>query len=130
MPPRPRRVLVVDDHVETANGLASLLRMSGHTVRVAQDGPDALASARELSPEVVILDIGLPGMDGYEVASRLRQEECSKGAVIIAVSGYGEEQARSRSEKAGVNQYLVKPVNFDTLVALMDRPESGLADRP
>ena len=106
--------------------MARLLKLSGHTVRVAHSGPDALASAREHEPEVVLLDIGLPGMDGYEVAAQLRREECCKEAVIIAVSGYGEEQARSRSREAGFDHHLVKPVNFETLLAVMDRAR----DRP
>ena len=67
----------------------------------------------------MLLDIGLPGMDGYELASRLRREECGKDAVLIAVSGYGEEQARDRSKEAGFDHHLVKPVNFDTLLALI-----------
>ncbi len=118
---RQLRILVVDDNADTAKGLARLLKFSGHEVRVAHDGPDALASAREHVPEVVILDIGLPGMDGYQVATIMRQEEGGKEAMIIAVSGYGEEQARSRSSEAGFNHHLVKPVDFDTLLALITR---------
>jgi PAS domain S-box-containing protein len=104
------RVLVVDDNVDTAAGMAKLLKLSGHDVRIAHSGEEALKAAHEHRPEVLLLDIGLPGMDGYELASRLRQEECGRDAVLIAVSGYGEEQARHRSEKAGFNHHLVKPV--------------------
>ncbi len=113
------RVLVVDDNVDTANGMARLLRLSGHEVRVAHNGQDALIAAREHRPEVMLLDIGLPGMDGYELASSLRREEWGKDAVLIAVSGYGEEQARDRSKAVGFNHHLVKPVNFDTVLALI-----------
>lgn len=116
------RVLVVDDNVDTANGMARLLRFSGHEVRVAHNGKEALEVAREHRPEVMLLDIGLPGMDGYEVAKQLRAEEWSKDSVLIAVSGYGEEQARDRSKAAGFHHHLVKPVNFDTILALLGGP--------
>jgi PAS domain S-box-containing protein len=124
-PLRRLRVLVVDDNEDSANGMARLLRHSGHTVRVAHNGADALASAREHGPEVVVLDIGLPGMDGYEVAARLRQEDCCKEAVLIAVSGYGQEQAQSRSKESGFDHHLVKPVDFESLLAVIDRHESA-----
>ena len=84
-----------------------------------------IETAREHGPEFVILDIGLPGMDGYEVAAQLRREECCKEAVIIAVTGYGEEQARSRSEAAGFDHHLVKPIDFDTLLFIMNRPKTN-----
>jgi CheY-like chemotaxis protein len=89
---------------------------------VAHNGKEALAVAREHRPEVMLLDIGLPGMDGYEVAKRLRAEEWSKDSVLIAVSGYGEQQARDRSKAAGFHHHLVKPVNFDTVLALLGSP--------
>jgi PAS domain S-box-containing protein len=119
-PPRSLRVLVVDDNEDSANGMARLLKLSGHTVCVAHSGPDAIELAREHEPEAVVLDIGLPGMDGYEVAAQLRREACCKEALIVAVSGYGEEQARTRSGAAGFDHHLVKPVNFDTLLAVVD----------
>ena len=99
--------------------MARLLRLSGHEVRVAHNGPDAIVAAREHRPEVMLLDIGLPGMDGYELASSLREDEWGKDAVLIAVSGYGQEQARDRSKLAGFNHHLVKPVNFDNVLALI-----------
>src|SRR4051812_12534424 len=118
--PQGLQILVVDDNEDTARGLAKLLRLSGHSVHVAHTGPDALASAREHLPEAVILDIGLPGMDGYEVAARLRKEEEGRQpAIIIAASGYGEEQVRSRSDEARFDHHLVKPVNFDTLLSVL-----------
>jgi PAS domain S-box-containing protein len=112
------RVLVVDDNVDTVRGLAKLLKLLGHDVCVAHDGPAAIEAARSHRPEVVILDIGLPGMDGYEVAGRLRREECCRDAVIIAVSGYGQEGDRRRSEEAGFDHHLVKPVDYSILTAL------------
>jgi PAS domain S-box-containing protein len=124
-PPQSLRILVVDDNEDTARGMAKLLRLSGHTVWVAHTGPDAIASAREHGPEAVILDIGLPGMDGYEVASLLRKEEGSRKPVIIAVSGYGEEQVRSHTAAASFDHHLVKPVNFDTLLSVIARRDAG-----
>lgn len=116
---RSVRVLVVDDNVDTANGMAKLLELSGHDVRIANNGEDALKIAREHHPEAMLLDIGLPGMDGYELASALKREDGNKHSVLIAVSGYGEQQARDRSKEAGFNHHLVKPVNFDTILALL-----------
>jgi PAS domain S-box-containing protein len=113
------RVLVVDDNVDTANGMAKLLRFSGHEVRVAHNGEEAFKVAREHQPEVMLLDLGLPGMDGYELAKMIQGEEWSKSSVLIAVSGYGEEQARDLSKRAGFHHHLVKPVNFDTVLALI-----------
>src|SRR5581483_7095555 len=102
------RVLIVDDNVDTARGMARLLRLLGHDTRTAHDGSSAIDSARERRPEFVLLDIGLPGMDGYEVATRLRQEESCRDAVIIAVSGYGQDEDRRRSSAAGFDHHLVK----------------------
>ena len=95
-----------------------MLRLLGHDVRVAHDGPTAIEVARVQRPEVVLLDIGLPGMDGYEVATRLRQEDCCRDAVLIAVSGYGQPEDLRRSKEAGFDHHLVKPVDYSTLTAL------------
>jgi len=119
---RRLRVLVVDDNVDTARGMAKLLKLAGDDVWVAYSGEAALIAAREHQPEVMLLDIGLPGMDGYELASTLREEDFGRDAVLIAISGYGDENARLHSEKAGFNHHLVKPVNFDTLLTLINRP--------
>ncbi len=116
---RGQRVLVVDDNEDTANGMAKLLKLAGHEVAVAFNGADALASARQHCPEVVILDIGLPAMSGYEIAAQLRRERTSSQAVIIAVSGYGEGDARVLANEAGFDHHLVKPVNFETLLGVM-----------
>ena len=107
------RILVVDDNVDTARGMARLLKLLGHDVQTAHDGPSALDAARTLRPEFVLLDIGLPGMDGYEVARRLRRGGVLQGAVIIAVSGYGQDEDRRRSREAGFDHHLVKPVDHD-----------------
>jgi PAS domain S-box-containing protein len=119
------RVLVVDDNIDTARGLARLLRSLGHEVKSAHSGPDAIDAARAFRPEFVLLDIGLPGMDGYQVTSTLRLEEAGKNATIVAVSGYGQDEDRKKSRAAGFDHHLVKPVDVDTLLALL-----ALSDRP
>ena len=116
---RRARILVVDDNVDTARGMSRLLKLLGHDVRVAHSGPEALEAASEHRPEFVLLDIGLPGMDGYEVALRLRREAFGKEAMIVAVSGYGQEEDRRRSRESGFDFHLIKPVNPDALVALL-----------
>jgi PAS domain S-box-containing protein len=108
---RARRVLVVDDNADAADSLAQLLRMQGHDVRVAYNGPEALAAAEEYRPEVVVLDIGLPGMSGYEVAGRLRQNPKFGRTLLVAVTGYGQQSDRRKSHDAGFDEHLVKPVD-------------------
>jgi signal transduction histidine kinase len=114
-----RRVLVVDDNIDAAQTLALLLRVSGHVVRMAHDGPSGLAAAQEWLPEFVLLDIGLPGIDGYEVARRLRGEAESSKITLIAVSGYGQDEDRRRSAEAGFDEHLVKPVEPTALQRLL-----------
>jgi PAS domain S-box-containing protein len=119
------RVLVVDDNIDTARGVSKLLKLLGHNVRIAHDGPTAIEVARAHRPEIVLLDIGLPAMDGYEVARRLRTDECCKHSLIVAVSGYGQDEARSRSRAAGFDQHLVKPVDYGALMSLFAEPALG-----
>ena len=114
------RILVVDDNQDTARGMARLLKLAGHEVQVAFDGWAALEVARDFAPDAVLLDIGLPGLDGYEVATRLRHEATCLDAILIAASGYGEDQARDRSRQAGFNHHLTKPVDFDEIVGLLN----------
>jgi PAS domain S-box-containing protein len=116
---RGRRVLVVDDHADTASGMARLLKLDHHEVRVAYDGMEALHAARQFRPEYILLDIGLPGMNGYDTAAILREDACCQDAVFIAVSGYGDEQTLSKSIEAGFDHHLVKPVDPETLLALI-----------
>jgi PAS domain S-box-containing protein len=111
----PCRVLVVDDNKDAAESLAMLLRVAGHDVRTANDGLTALEMAKIFRPEVVLLDIGLPRMDGYEVARLLRKQPGLEGAVLIAVTGYGQEEDRRRTREAGLNAHLVKPVDLADL---------------
>jgi signal transduction histidine kinase/ActR/RegA family two-component response regulator len=119
-PPSGReRVLVVDDNEDAAVMLAMLLEASGHEVTVAHRPHDALALAREHAPTVCILDIGLPDMDGYELARRLRLLPETHNALMIAVTGYGQQNDRARAVDAGFNQHLVKPVDADRLLQLI-----------
>jgi PAS domain S-box-containing protein len=111
-PSRPLRVLVVDDNVDAAETLGMLLQESGHDVRTAFDGPTALEVALEYRPEVVLLDIGLPGLDGFEVAKRLRQQPALGSVVLVAMTGYGQDSDRQRSLDAGFDHHLSKPADF------------------
>jgi len=113
------RILVVDDNRDTALALSKLLEVLGHDVRTAYDGPSALALARRQRPDYVLLDIGLPGLDGYKVAAELRKDLDCRDTVIIAVSGYGQEEDRRRSQEAGFDHHLVKPINHDELILLL-----------
>ena len=115
-----RRLLVVDDNKDAAESMSMLLEMWGHDVAYAYDGPTALETAEQWQPEAVFLDIGLPGMDGYEVAERLRELPHAKDAVLIAITGYGQEDDRLRSRQAGIDHHLVKPVAPDALRSLID----------
>ncbi|HEX4268065.1 MAG TPA: response regulator [Steroidobacteraceae bacterium] len=115
-----RRLLVVDDNRDAAESMSMLLQMWGHEVAFAYDGPSALETAQQWRPEAVFLDIGLPGMDGYEVAARLRALPQAKGAVLIAITGYGQDDDRLRSRRAGIDHHLVKPVAPDALRDLID----------
>ena len=114
------RLLVVDDNKDAAESMSMLLEMWGHEVAFAYDGPSALETAQEWRPEAVFLDIGLPGMDGYEVAERLRELPQAKDAILIAITGYGQEDDLARSKRAGINHHLVKPVAPDALRSLID----------
>jgi CheY-like chemotaxis protein len=126
-----RRVLVVDDNQDSAESLAKLLQMTGHETRTAYDGQAALAAAAAFAPEAILLDIGLPGMDGYEVARRLREESSTRQIVLIAVTGYGGEEDERRSREAGFDFHLTKPVRLNMLDELLNGPATRLsAPRP
>ncbi len=117
--PAARRVLVVDDNADAADTLAALLHGRGHAVRVARDGDAALLAAREFGPEVVLLDIGLPGMDGYAVARALRAAPGGGGLRLVALTGYGRDEDRRRSSEAGFDEHLVKPVAPEVLLGCL-----------
>jgi PAS domain S-box-containing protein len=122
-----RRILVVDDNADAAEALALALGATGHEVQLASDGPSALVAAAEFAPEVVLLDIGLPGIDGYEVARRLRADKRSQGMVLVALTGYGQEEDRRRARDAGFDHHLVKPINPEAILAVLGptRPSFG-----
>jgi PAS domain S-box-containing protein len=123
-PMRRRRILVVDDNVDAATSLAKLLTMLyDQEARTAHDGPAALAAADEFRPDVILLDIGMPGMDGYEVARRLRARPEFAGTSLVALTGWGQEQDRARSRAAGFDHHLVKPIAAETVEDLLARLE-------
>jgi CheY-like chemotaxis protein len=117
-----RRVLVVDDNVDGACSLEKLLNMLGHQVAVSHDGPACLEKSRTFKPEVVILDIGLPGINGYEVGRRLRKMPALRKVLLIAMTGWGSDEDRQRSMEAGFNAHLVKPVELRDLESLLACP--------
>jgi CheY-like chemotaxis protein len=110
-PSAARRVLVVDDNEDAAESLAALLRLFGHEVDVAFDGEQALTLAPEVRPDLVLLDLGMPRMDGHEVARRMRAAPWGGRMKIIALSGFGDDADRERSLEAGCDDHLVKPVS-------------------
>ncbi|MGV3571994.1 MAG: response regulator [Ramlibacter sp.] len=116
------RILVVDDLAASAETLRTLLEMEGFEVRVAHEGQAALALAREFRPEVVLLDIGLPGMNGFEVAHGLRAQPESRDALLIALTGYGEAESRNRSAQAGFDFHMVKPADVNLLLTMLADP--------
>ncbi len=128
-PTTPLAVLVVDDNVDAARALQQVLKMAGHRVTLAHDGPDALASAAARPPQLVLLDIGLPGMDGYTVATLLRAAGHDRAA-FVAISGYGREDDLRRSREAGFERHLVKPIDGRALRELLAEVSSRFASGP
>jgi two-component system CheB/CheR fusion protein len=118
-----RRVLVVDDNADAAESLALLLRLEGQDVRVAGDGPAALQAAAAQRPDVVFLDLGMPGMDGYEVCARFRREPDLAGVTLVALTGWGQDEDRRRSHAAGFDRHLVKPVGVEALREVLGATE-------
>jgi len=109
---RPCRILIVDDNQDGADMLAALLRLDGHWVTTASSGSEALERVASLRPDVAFLDIGLPELDGYEVARRIRADPQNAGLRLIAITGYGQEADRERALAAGFTLHLIKPVEF------------------
>ena len=112
--------MLVDDNNDTVQSLARLLKRRGYTVETALDGNNGLRKALEFHPQICLLDIGLPGMDGYELARRLRAEENMDPLLMIAISGYGQKEDRIRSQEAGFDYHLVKPVDINSLLELLN----------
>lgn len=117
--PRRFRILVVDDNHDSALSLAMMLSIMGHDTRTAHDGESALESAQSFLPEVVLLDIGLPKLNGYEVAQRIREQSWGTSMFLIAVTGWGQEEDRQRSSEVGLNVHMVKPVEPSALERLL-----------
>lgn len=121
----PRRVLIVDDNEDAANSLAMILNLGGHETASVYTAVDALQRAASFRPDVVLLDIGLPGMDGYEVAQKLRELPGLRDIRLVAVTGYGRSDDRIRARDAGFDDHLTKPVEF----AVLERTLAGIRAR-
>ena len=117
--PRRFRILVVDDNHDSALSLAMMLSIMGHETRTAHDGESAVETAESFLPEVVLLDIGLPKLNGYEVAQRIREHAWGTSMFLIAVTGWGQEEDRQRSSEVGLNVHMVKPVEPAALEKLL-----------
>lgn len=117
----PRRILVVDDSEDSATSLGLLLRSSGHQVQLAHDGLGALAAAESFRPEVVLLDIGLPKLNGYDVCRHLRRQSWGQNVFLIAVTGWGQDEDRQASRSAGFDHHIIKPVHYPDLLELLSQ---------
>src|SRR5262249_30603710 len=115
----PRRFLIVDDNKDAAMALSVLLRLSGHETEVAHDGLQAVEVAEMFQPEIILLDIGLPKWKGYDACRRIREQTWGKNMLIVAVTGWGQEEDRRKAQEAGFDFHMVKPVNYKTLMAIL-----------
>jgi signal transduction histidine kinase len=121
----PRRILIVDDNRDSADSLAMLLKLTGHEVHSAFDGLEAVAAATTLRPDVILIDLGLPKLNGYEVARRIREQPGIHHAVLVALTGLGQEDDRRRSDEAGFDAHMVKPVDLAALAKLLAESNAG-----
>jgi CheY-like chemotaxis protein len=117
----PLRILVVDDNVDAAVSLAMLLRRAGHEIHIAHDGLEAVSQASAHRPDVVVLDIGLPKLNGYDAARRIKAQDGGDNVVLIALTGWGQKEDLRRSKEAQFDHHLTKPVEFAVLVDLLGR---------
>lgn len=115
-----KRILLVDDHADSVKSLSMLMRLWKHDVQSAYDGPSAISLALEFLPQVVLLDIGLPGMSGYEVATHLRSQAELAGTLLVAMTGFARDEDRQRAVEAGFDHHLVKPVAAETLKQFLE----------
>jgi CheY-like chemotaxis protein len=121
-----RRILVADDNIDALDSLAMLLEFAGHEVHKARDGAEALQGARDWQPEIMLLDLGMPKLTGYEVAQRVRAEEWGRLIKLVAISGWGQTEDQRRSRESGFDQHLVKPISFDSLNGILSSlPQSS-----
>jgi CheY-like chemotaxis protein len=121
----PRRILLVDDNADAADSLAMLLRLHGHEVQTAYDGETALRVAAEFRPEFALLDLGMPRMDGFELARRLRMQDGGARVTIVAVTGWGHDAERQHTRAAGFDYHLTKPVEFKALADILEQSTEG-----
>jgi CheY-like chemotaxis protein len=124
------RILVVDDNVDAAESMTMALELLGYETRAAHDAETGLRAASDFAPQVVLLDIGLPGQNGYEVARRIRLAPRGAGIFLIAVTGWGQEADKQLAKEAGFDRHLTKPVDFEKLQALLAQRDEGGAERP
>jgi CheY-like chemotaxis protein len=120
-----RRILIVDDNRDSADSLAMLLEITGNKTFTAHDGVEAIEAAERHRPEVMLLDIGLPKLNGLEVCRRVREQPWGKDIVVIALTGWGQEEDRRKSQEAGFDGHLVKPVDYDKLLDLLNSLSNG-----
>ncbi len=124
------RVLVVEDHPDTAQSTAFLLGIWGHQVQVCADGRGCIPAAEAFRPDVILLDIGLPGADGYEVARQVRERLSGKRLWLVAVTGFGQDRDRQRSQEAGIDYHLLKPVDPELLKGTLERIRAAPGPSP
>ncbi len=115
----PLRLIVVDDNPDNSHSMSLLLEALGHEARIAHNGIQALGLAHEFQPDAMIIDIGMPGLDGHDLARRIRAEDWGKDLLLVAASGWGQDEDKQRSLEAGFNMHLVKPVELRTLEGLL-----------
>jgi CheY-like chemotaxis protein len=118
---KPKSILIVDDNVDAAESLGELLKVSGHSVHVSFDGATAVETAGNLHPDVVILDIGMPRMNGYEVARSLRLDATLSNTLLVAVTGYAQEKDRDRAQESGFDYHFAKPIDISRLVHILNQ---------
>ncbi len=127
--PKSRKILVVDDNIDSAESLALILELSGHDVKKAHDGREAVELAEEFRPDVVLLDIGLPRLNGYEAAREIRKQEWGRKVALFALTGWGQKEDRARSKEAGFDEHMVKPINHTELIRKLDNLGDGSSGR-
>ena len=120
-----RRVLIADDNRDGAESLAILLRVEGHDVSVVHDGAAALVALERLQPQVALLDIGMPGLTGYEVARRVRQSGFGRSMLLVAITGWGQDTDKVRAVEAGFDHHFTKPIEPDWITALLRTPDAA-----
>jgi CheY-like chemotaxis protein len=124
-----RRILLADDNRDVVESFQMMFRILGHDVQTALDGLEALDQAERFRPDAIVLDVGMPGLDGYETARRIRQLPWSRDVVLIAVTGWGNEKDKLKSAAAGFNVHLVKPVDATTILEVLDQMDQSRAGR-